>query len=649
MVLNESKYIYNTLKPWSNLLDNLVMGIEFEMVFYNQKDYRQQFDFKLLSEEISEFLYNTKFPLEIRKQFIEMLIYKNKSDEQAFDLIKTYNKYMPEIDTGLFKLQDYIGSNTFTYTFKFDVHDVYTKNNKTFSEQFRAAPFVPIPLDNIKSPIFLTIHVSNLDTSEIHNRISNGKKEFDDLYGQGEFFNELFGALKFDNKIFEEYKSLINYDDISSTIIGLSENILNDLQGIFTLNVQKLLSKSQIKNRYLMSNKTKSAIAVFIQTIMLETNSDINVISPQNNTEKNKILKQIGPKQIKTELSKRDNMELITDLSSLKRRINSPYLSSLELKDFNDINKLICTELRDFLIDKFNNIKDSTGKPFSSYEFLILPPKDLNDPYKFKIVPDLSIHNNNEEKNNLSWAPLELVTPALPYKDQMIFQENFIKILRRYDNIFEVNETTGMHINISYDFESPQDMDFGVIQIFLDEEYYKQNFRHSPQDIDIYYQQDVLNKVNFFSVLDNAGQIKDFNIYKNVLEIDYSKYNQILREFKYDVRQIIGEKRQSFHLKPYQIEFRILGNKYTQWENSWKKSINKLNQQYKLNKISKSEYSELLKDIFNSQDKGVKDQINYFQFLTIQQYFGIDSLPTKLKIMQVKKIYNKQLSQLQYK
>jgi hypothetical protein len=52
MVLNESKYIYNTLKPWSNLLDNLIMGIEFEMVFYNQNNYRQKFDFKLLSEEI---------------------------------------------------------------------------------------------------------------------------------------------------------------------------------------------------------------------------------------------------------------------------------------------------------------------------------------------------------------------------------------------------------------------------------------------------------------------------------------------------------------------------------------------------------------------------------------------------------------------
>jgi hypothetical protein len=64
-----------------------------------------------------------------------------------------------------------------------------------------------------------------------------------------------------------------------------------------------------------------------------------------------------------------------------------------------------------------DNIKDSNGNPFSSYEFLILPAKDLNDPTKFKIVLDFSIHNNNADKSDQSWFPLELVTPALPYKD----------------------------------------------------------------------------------------------------------------------------------------------------------------------------------------------------------------------------------------
>lgn len=648
MVLNESKYIYNTLKPWSNLLDNLIMGIEFEMVFYNQNNYRQKFDFKLLSEEIQDYLYNIKLPLEIRKQYIDMLVYKNESDEQTFSLIQAYNNYMPEMDIGGFNLSDYISNNTFNHTFKIDTHDSYSKSNKTFSEMFQFTSFIPIPLDKISSPIFFTIHVKNLDQSEIHSRLFN--TEFNNLYGQGEFFNEIFSALKFDSEIFEEYKTLTNNDEISSTVNGLSENILTDKQGFFILRVQKLLSKSQIKNRHLLTNKTKSAIATLIQLSMLESHPDINIISPQNKAEKNKILEQINPKQIEKILSKENNIELIDTLTILQRRMSSPYLSSLELRNANnDAIKIVATELYDFLIDKLDNIKDSNGNPFSSYEFLILPAKDLNDPNKFKIVLDFSIHNNNADKSDQSWFPLELVTPALPYKDQIIFQENFIKIMRRYDNIFEVNETTGMHVNISYDFESPQDMDFGVIQLFLDEEYYKQNFRHSPLNRDVFYQKDVLNKINFFAVLDNAGQIKDFNMHKKVLEIDYSKYNEILREFKYNVNIIIEEKNRSFHLKPYQIEFRILGNKYTQWENSWKTSINKLNQQYKLNKISKSEYSDLLKNIFNTQDRGVKDQINYFQFLTIQQYFGIDSLPTKLKIMQVKKIYNKQLSQLQYK
>jgi len=36
MVLNESKYIYNALKPWSNYLDNITMGLEFEIA-YNMK------------------------------------------------------------------------------------------------------------------------------------------------------------------------------------------------------------------------------------------------------------------------------------------------------------------------------------------------------------------------------------------------------------------------------------------------------------------------------------------------------------------------------------------------------------------------------------------------------------------------------------
>jgi|GEM_PF-2237852 len=85
-----------------------------------------------------------------------------------------------------------------------------------------------------------------------------------------------------------------------------------------------------------------------------------------------------------------------------------------EFQNIITINKSF-EKIKDELINIFSKIKDSSNEPFTKYEFLVNPPKSLNDPTKFKILSDSSIGSYLWE--DYEYIPLEVVTPALPYKD----------------------------------------------------------------------------------------------------------------------------------------------------------------------------------------------------------------------------------------
>jgi len=77
MVLNESKYIYNTLKPWSNYLDNITMGLEFEMAYNMEQTVQNTYALYEISREISKELFENRLPIYVIG-FIDVVI---KSEE----------------------------------------------------------------------------------------------------------------------------------------------------------------------------------------------------------------------------------------------------------------------------------------------------------------------------------------------------------------------------------------------------------------------------------------------------------------------------------------------------------------------------------------------------------------------------------------
>ncbi len=621
MVLNESKYIYNALKPWSNYLDNITMGLEFEMAYNMEQTVQNTYALYEISREISKELFENRLPIYVIG-FIDVVIKSEEVDsnyrlqfiKNCLDLFVNntpLNQILPISPNKSY----IIGSNW---------------NKHPFSEGIRLGS-MKFPITTNQQNINFLVKIDKINIANFKRQISTTDKITVPI------LKDIIKLLALNQSQTQNLEKSLHNNKLDN-FMTLYDVMNTNINGNIIMSIQTIQTKAQIDNWTSLSNQEQQSIQYFNQVLI--SNNDPIVI-PYSEEDKKILFEQLNPKKIFSVLKQLTPIQLEIKLSNIALDMDLLSFNPDEFENIITINKSF-EKIKKELIDIFSKVKDSSNEPFTKYEFLVNPPKSLNDPTKFKILSDSSIGSSFWEE--YEYIQLEVVTPALPYKDQMIFQENFIKFMRKNSHKIEVNDTTGLHVNISYNNISPDELDYSVIQLFLDEEYYKQNFRLLDTDEEAYFQENVLNKIDFIDILFSQDQITEINYIPPKLEIDYKKINSILEQFNKEVYREILNKNRTFHYKPYQIEFRILGNKYTEWDNTWRKEIQQVIK--KIEQIGKDEYKSIIENQYKNQEKGIRDSLNYFQFLIIQQYMGIDQLPTKLKIMQIKKIYNLQYKQL---
>lgn len=621
MVLNESKYIYNALKPWSNYLDNITMGLEFEMAYNMEQTVQNTSALYEISREISKELFENRLPIYVIG-FIDVVIKSEEVDsnyrlqfiKNCLDLFVNntpLNQILPISPNKSY----IIGSNW---------------NKHPFSEGIRLGS-MKFPITTNQQNINFLVKIDKINIANFKRQISTTDKITVPI------LKDIIKLLALNQSQTQNLEKSLHNNKLDN-FMTLYDVMNTNINGNIIMSIQTIQTKAQIDNWTSLSNQEQQSIQYFNQVLI--SNNDPIVI-PYSEEDKKILFEQLNPKKIFSVLKQLTPIQLEIKLSNIALDMDLLSFNPDEFENIITINKSF-EKIKKELIDIFSKVKDSSNEPFTKYEFLVNPPKSLNDPTKFKILSDSSIGSSFWEE--YEYIQLEVVTPALPYKDQMIFQENFIKFMRKNSHKIEVNDTTGLHVNISYNNISPDELDYSVIQLFLDEEYYKQNFRLLDTDEEAYFQENVLNKIDFIDILFSQDQITEINYIPPKLEIDYKKINSILEQFNKEVYREILNKNRTFHYKPYQIEFRILGNKYTEWDNTWRKEIQQVIK--KIEQIGKDEYKSIIENQYKNQEKGIRDSLNYFQFLIIQQYMGIDQLPTKLKIMQIKKIYNLQYKQL---
>ena len=624
MVLNESKYIYNTLKPWSNYLDNITMGLEFEMAYNMKQTVQNTQKLYEISRDISKELFINRLPIYVIG-FIDAVIKSNEVD----------SNYRLQFLNNCLEL--FVNNNPMNQILPISPNKSYIITNSwvkhSFSEGIRLGS-MKFPIPSNQHNINFLVKINKIDRTKFKKQVSTSDKITVNI------LKDIIKLLTLNQSQTQELERSLNNNKLDN-FMTLYDIMNTDINGNIIMSIQTIQTKAQIENWNTLSNQEQQSIQYFNQ--LLISNNDPIVI-PYSDEDKKILYEQLNPKKIFSILKQLTPIQLEIKLSNIALDMDLPSFDPDEFQNIITINKSF-EKIKDELINIFSKIKDSSNEPFTKYEFLVNPPKSLNDPTKFKILTDSSIGSYLWE--DYEYIPLEVVTPALPYKDQMIFQENFIKFMRKNSHKIEVNDTTGLHVNISYNNISTDELDYSVIQLFLDEEYYKQNFRLLDTDEEAYFQENVLNKLDFISILFSQDQITEINYMPPKLEIDYKKFNLILEQFNKEVYREILNKNRTFHYKHYQIEFRILGNKYTEWESTWKKEIQQVIK--KIEQIGKDEYKFIIENQYKNQEKGIRDSLNYFQFLIIQQYMGIDQLPTKLKMMQIKKIYNLQYKQLSQK
>ena len=621
MVLNESKYIYNALKPWSNYLDNITMGLEFEMAYNMEQTVQNTSALYEISREISKELFENRLPIYVI-DFIDVVIKSEEVDsnyrlqfiKNCFDLFVNntpLNQILP------------ISPNK-----SYIIGSIWNKH--PFSEGIRLGS-MKFPITTNQQNINFLVKIDKINIANFKRQISTTDKITVPI------LKDIIKLLALNQSQTQNLEKSLHNNKLDN-FMTLYDVMITNITGNIIMSIQTIQTKAQIENWSSLSTREQQSIQYFNQ--LLISNNDPIVI-PYSEEDKKILFEQLNPKKIFSILKQLTPIQLEIKLSNIALDMDLLSFNPDEFENIITINKSF-EEIKNELVDIFSKVKDSSNEPFTKYEFLVNPPKSLNDPTKFKILSDSSIGSFFWEE--YEYIQLEVVTPALPYKDQMIFQENFIKFMRKNSHKIEVNDTTGLHVNISYNNISPDELDYSVIQLFLDEEYYKQNFRLLDTDEEAYFQENVLNKLDFISILLSQDQITEISYMPPKLEIDYNKFNLILEQFNKEVYREILNKNRTFHYKHYQIEFRILGNKYTEWDNTWRKEIQKVIK--KIEQMGKDEYKSIIENQYKNQEKGIRDSLNYFQFLIIQQYMGIDQLPTKLKMMQIKKIYNLQYKQL---
>lgn len=621
MVLNESKYIYNALKPWSNYLDNITMGLEFEMAYNMEQTIQNTSALYEISREISKELFENRLPAYVI-DFIDVVI---KSEEVDSNYRLQFLKNCLDLFANNTPLNQILPISP---NKSYIIDSIWNKH--PFSEGIRLGS-MKFPITTNQQNINFLIKIDKIMITNFKRQISTTDKITVLI------LKDIIKLLALNQSQTQNLEKSLHNNKLDN-FMTLYDVMNTNINGNIIMSIQTIQTKAQIDNWTSLSNQEQQSIQYFNQVLI--SNNDPIVI-PYSEEDKKILFEQLNPKKIFSVLKQLTPIQLEIKLSNIALDMDLLSFNPDEFENIITINKSF-EKIKKELIDIFSKVKDSSNEPFTKYEFLVNPPKSLNDPTKFKILSDSSIGSSFWEE--YEYIQLEVVTPALPYKDQMIFQENFIKFMRKNSHKIEVNDTTGLHVNISYNNISPDELDYSVIQLFLDEEYYKQNFRLLDTDEEAYFQENVLNKIDFIDILFSQDQITEINYIPPKLEIDYKKINSILEQFNKEVYREILNKNRTFHYKPYQIEFRILGNKYTEWDNTWRKEIQQVIK--KIEQIGKDEYKSIIENQYKNQEKGIRDSLNYFQFLIIQQYMGIDQLPTKLKIMQIKKIYNLQYKQL---
>lgn len=170
---------------------------------------------------------------------------------------------------------------------------------------------------------------------------------------------------------------------------------------------------------------------------------------------------------------------------------------------------------------------------------------------KFRFEPDFSIDGKG--------TPVEIITPPLPYNEQMKCLSEVFEFMENNDII--VNDSCGFHVNISVDGFRQTNVDYNILFYLYKDENFRLKFRGNPNETG--YKNSIFNQAPLYS----KEMIK--NIWKRSRKIpkNNKQMMQQINKFYEGISDNLYDK--SSYTKYYcvhnhkeYLEFRTIGNKY---------------------------------------------------------------------------------------
>lgn len=170
---------------------------------------------------------------------------------------------------------------------------------------------------------------------------------------------------------------------------------------------------------------------------------------------------------------------------------------------------------------------------------------------KVRFEPDFSIAGIG--------TPVEIITPPLPYTEQMVCLSKIFTFMK--DNDIITNDSCGFHVNVSIDGFNQTDIDYNVLFYLYQDENFRRKFRGNPSDWGY------INSLNQQEPLFNKNTIK--YAWNSIRKLPKTN-RQILSKLEVQIDRAnssildksIYIKHNCIHNHKTYLEFRTIGNKY---------------------------------------------------------------------------------------
>lgn len=207
---------------------------------------------------------------------------------------------------------------------------------------------------------------------------------------------------------------------------------------------------------------------------------------------------------------------------------------------------------------KFNLYKDLQTKFKNKYGYKTLYSTSYNGTEhgnnwmdKVRFEPDFSIEGKG--------TPIEIITPPLPYDEQLLCLNRVLDFMRENDII--TNSTCGCHVNISVDGFLQSDIDYNILFYLYRDENFRIKFRGKPDEVG--YKYSTYQQEQLF----DTKRIKHIWARMRRIPRNNKQLIQKINKFYYEINSSMYDKSlytkyNCVHNHKSYLEFRTIGNNY---------------------------------------------------------------------------------------